>query len=806
MSDKQLNSVQSPIDAATLRKEAEEQAWSMEPTYLSTQTPEEIQQVIHELRVHQIELEMQNEELRSAEAQIDVERERYFDIYDQAPVGYCTLSEKGLILEGNLTAATLLGVNRSALVKQPFSRFILKEDLDIYYLYRKHLFDPGEPQGCELRLVKPDGTSLWAHLTATTAQAEDGAPICRLVIIDITRRRQDEEVLRRKDHDLRESQRIAHVGSWRLDVATNKVVWTEELYKMYGLDPSLPPPPYTEHMKLFTPESWERLSTALAHTRNTGIPYELELETVRKNGSNGWMWVRGEAEKDTEGRIISLWGAAQDITERKRTENELQASQEKLQNLIQNLHAGLVVHALDTSILFANAQASELLGLTNDQLMGKMAIDPVWCFIHEDGTPFQVEEYPVSQVFATQGPVQNMTIGIIRPSTSDCVWALVNAFPELDTHGCVSQAVITFIDITDRKQAQEALFAEGERLEFVIDGSRLGTWAWNVQTNETIFNEAWATMLGYTLEELTPTNFETWNALTHPEDSKKVESLLAHCLTGEKRDFTCEMRMRHKDGHWVWVLARGRIMTWDDTGKPLSMFGTHDNITDRKDHEQQLAAALSEKEVLLREVHHRVKNNLAAIISLMDMQRRTLEDPNGQVVLTDLSNRIRAMSLVHEKLYRADSLSSIDFHEYIQALTSHLRTTFGSPDIICRVDAHGITIPLDLASPCGLIVNELMTNALKYAFPDGKPRPGNTDCQILVRLRRDKDTYTLTVSDNGIGLPAEFDWTDTITLGMTLVRMLGQHQLGGRYVVDQVNGTSFTLTFTDRNKEFPVHG
>jgi len=123
--------------------------------------------------------------------------------------------------------------------------------------------------------------------------------------------------------DLLESQRIAHLGTWRLDLATNQVVWSEELYNMYGFDPTIPPPPYTEHMKLFTPESWDKLSTSLERTRTSGIPYELELETVTIDGLNGWMWVRGEANKDSGGNIVSLQGAAQDITERKRAEEKL---------------------------------------------------------------------------------------------------------------------------------------------------------------------------------------------------------------------------------------------------------------------------------------------------------------------------------------------------------------------------------------------------------------------------------------------------------------------------------------------------
>ena len=133
-------------------------------------SPEEARQTLHELRVHQIELEMQNEELRRAQVELDASRARYFDLYDLAPVGYCTLSEQGLILEANLTAATLLGVPRGALVKQPITRFILAEDQDIYYLHRKRLFETGAPQACELRMVRKDGAPFWAHLEATAAR------------------------------------------------------------------------------------------------------------------------------------------------------------------------------------------------------------------------------------------------------------------------------------------------------------------------------------------------------------------------------------------------------------------------------------------------------------------------------------------------------------------------------------------------------------------------------------------------------------------------------------------------------------
>jgi PAS domain S-box-containing protein len=165
---------------------------------------EATRQMLHELRVHQIELEMQNDELRRTQAELEAARVRYFDLYDLAPVGYFTLSEAGLILEANLTAATLLDVARSALVKQPITRFIFPEDQDIYYGHRKLLFEThstssgqaGEPQVFELRLVKKDAAPCWVRIDATAAQDADGKTVCRATMIDITKHKRGEVALK----------------------------------------------------------------------------------------------------------------------------------------------------------------------------------------------------------------------------------------------------------------------------------------------------------------------------------------------------------------------------------------------------------------------------------------------------------------------------------------------------------------------------------------------------------------------------------------------------------------------------------
>jgi PAS domain S-box-containing protein len=194
-----------------LRKRAEALAGER-PEDLEAPPLEVALRALHELRVHQIELEMQNEELRRTQEELEVSRARYFDLYDLAPVGYVTLSEKGLILEANLTAAKLLGVARSALVKQPLSRFVLPHDQDTYYLHRKALLETGAPQSWELRLLRKDAEPFWAQLEATTVLGVNGARVCRAVVSDITERKLEAEKRAEVETQYRQLQKAEGLG------------------------------------------------------------------------------------------------------------------------------------------------------------------------------------------------------------------------------------------------------------------------------------------------------------------------------------------------------------------------------------------------------------------------------------------------------------------------------------------------------------------------------------------------------------------------------------------------------------------
>jgi PAS domain S-box-containing protein len=193
-----------PTSAADIRERAENMLRENEVGPRESLSLKEIGRLFHELKVHQIELEIQNEELCRAQEELEAARARYYDLYDLAPVGYFVLSEKGSILEANLRAATMLGVPRAGLFNSILTQFIVPEDQDIYYLYRNRLFKTGEPQVCDLRLLNKDGVPFWVRMESTGAQSADGAPTCRAVLSDITERKRAEEEILRKTKELQE--------------------------------------------------------------------------------------------------------------------------------------------------------------------------------------------------------------------------------------------------------------------------------------------------------------------------------------------------------------------------------------------------------------------------------------------------------------------------------------------------------------------------------------------------------------------------------------------------------------------------
>lgn len=212
-------------------------------------------------------------------------------------------------------------------------------------------------------------------------------------------------------------------------------------------------------------------------------------------------------------------------------------------------------------------------------------------------------------------------------------------------------------------------------------------------------------------------------------------------------------------------------------------------IDERQQAQMQLAASLNEKEVLLKEIHHRVKNNLQVISSMLNLQSSTVPNESAPGILQDSQNRVRSMALIHEKLYQSDDLAQIDFCDYVSNLVDYLKRSYQAPGVQITVSGEPIFLGIDTAVSCGLILNELISNALKHAFPNEKA--GDIVVELIGNPQQE---ICLRISDNGVGLPPDLNYFHTTSLGLQLVNSLVD-QINGRLHLDKTGGTTFTITF-----------
>ncbi len=337
-----------------------------------------------------------------------------------------------------------------------------------------------------------------------------------------------------------------------------------------------------------------------------------------------------------------------------------------------------------------------------------------------------------------------------------------------------------------------ALEDSEERFKLSMEATSDGLWDLHVRSDEAYYNPAYYRILGFEPGEF-PTTGAAWRSLVHPDDLPRALEADRLCIEGGQDLLEVEYRMRARNGDWRWIYARGKCVERDAQGRGTRLVGTHVDMTDRRTTEEQLKRNLAEKEVLLREVHHRVKNNLNIISSLLNLQSSMIRSPaDAMSAFENSRDRIMAMSLVHEKLYQSANYAQVNMHEYVGTLASQLMVAYGQGrPIRLSFDAAGVFLDVNASIPCGLIMNEIMTNAFKYAFPD------NREGAISIRLRRSaQGMVELHLADDGIGMPADVVVERADSLGLTLVRLLVE-QLGGTMRVDRGHGTSFLIQFPE---------
>jgi len=453
--------------------------------------------------------------------------------------------------------------------------------------------------------------------------------------------------------------------------------------------------------------------------------------------------------------------------------------EKRYRELISNLDAGVIVHAPDTSIILTNSRAAELLGLREDQMIGKRAMETDMKFIREDNSPLLLDEYPVNIIRSNLNTIKNQVIGVNKPNNNDIRWFSVTGFPSFSTHGNMEEIVISFVDISERKKSERTLLESEKKFRSYIESALDGVFVTNKEGFYQEVNHAATQLLGYSREELLQMHFTKVVPTETLENAK-----FAYTTLLEEGVFTTEVIFQRKDGtRFIGILSSTKIS--ED-----QYLGLVKDITERKEAEENVHKLLAEKEIILKEIHHRIKNNMYSVYGLLQLQSNTLKEDNAAAcVLEDAAIRIQSMMLLYDKLYQSERFTDLLIEEYISPLVDEVIQNFPNNVPIQVIKEIGdIVLDAKRLSSIGIILNELLTNIMKYAFK------GKSEGLIRVSAQMEDDKVIILVQDNGIGIPAGIDFVNSSGFGLKLIAMLTK-QIEGKAKIERKNGTLVYLEF-----------
>jgi len=409
-------------------------------------------------------------ERRQTEAALRISEEKFRNIFEQSVVGKSMTTPDGK-MKINAAFSRITGYSESEMAHFNWQDITHPDDIERDQKIINALISGEKDSGrWQKRYLHKNGNIVWVDISTTLHRDAENKPLFfNTSIFDITQRIEAEEALRQSKIRLELAHRAAGAGTWDWDMTSQHLEWSEELFKLFGLDPDQAASTFDTWTRVIHPDDVQGAANRLELAIKEKMPLTNEYRVIHPNGEVHWISAMGDTTYDLSGMPVRMSGICTDITGRKRAEQALKASEERYINLMTNLEVGIVVHAPDTSILMSNPKAAELLGLSEDQMTGRLAIDPEWKFRNENNLPLPPPQYPVNQVMATSKPFRNVILGVIQPTTNQLVWLTVNGFPVFDAQGEITEVLISFIDITERKTKEEALRESEQKFRETIN-------------------------------------------------------------------------------------------------------------------------------------------------------------------------------------------------------------------------------------------------------------------------------------------------------------------------------------------------
>jgi PAS domain S-box-containing protein len=711
---------------------------------------------------------------KQAEAALRLSEDNFRRSLDESPLGVRIVNTEGETIYANRAILDINGCDTLEELKTTPVEMRYTPESFADHQIRKEKRKRGDdaPSEYEIRIIRKDGEI--HHLQAFRKEILwDGEKQFQVLYNDITERKQATEILRESEVRYRELFENMRSGVAVYETHNNGEDFIFKEYNAAG--EMLDKTPRGQAIgrsvvDVFPGVKDFGLFDVFRRVYRTGKPERHPVTFYKDEKISGWR--ESYVYKLPSGEIVAVY---EDITERKQAEEALRQSEERFRAIASNTPDHILIQ--DNQLRYLHVVNPQL-GLTEQDMIGKTDYD----FLSKEDADKLTEIK--RQVLKTGSPAHVEVP--LTSSKGEQQFFDGSYIPKFDAKGRVDGLIGYFRNATERKRVEEAIRTAEKTYRNVFLSSQIGLFRTDINTGQLLdANDAVARFIGYQDRiSLLAEPFNISERYADPYDREKMISLLqAH---GEFQNF--EARFRKNDGSIILMRFSAKLVRekgWVE--------GVSEDITDRKQAEERIHASLREKDILLNEIHHRVKNNMQVISSLLKLQASASGSPELTERLNESQSRIHAMALVHEKLYDSKDFARIDLAGYVRTLSQELfqshKINQWKIALIVQTDGD-VYVDVNKAIPCGLILNELISNAFKHAFPGG--RQGKL--QIILRETENKE-IEIVVRDNGMGLPDDVDIHAPRSLGLDLVNGLVKNQLDGQIEVKRDKGTEFRIKF-----------